>query len=122
MPGRRTRKRSGFEARVAKLLPHGSLYEPVRLQYTVTHNYTPDFVLPNGVMLEVKGWFKPSDRSKLLAVKRDNPDADIRLVFQRANARLNRNSKTTYAEWCDKHGFPWCQWHPKTGLPKQWIN
>jgi hypothetical protein len=30
---------------------------------------------------------------------------------------LSKKSSTTYAEWCDKHGFLWC--HKE--IPEEWI-
>jgi hypothetical protein len=67
--------------------------------------YTPDFDLGNGVVLEVKGYFRATDRKKLLLVKAQHPDLDLRLVFQQANNKIHKSSKTTYADWCKKHGF-----------------
>ena len=54
----------------------------------------------------------------MLAVKRDNPDLDIRFVFQKPFLTIYKGSKTTYAQWCEKHGFPWCSFYD---LPIEWI-
>ena len=99
--------RSKVEAEVAKRLPPGAQYENRKVFYTTEHTYTPDFELPNGVILEVKGYWSPEDRAKLLAVKKCNPDLDIRMIFQNPITRLNRTSKICYADWCDKQGIPW---------------
>jgi hypothetical protein len=112
--------RSGFESRVASSLTDKGAtfeYETLRLSYTKECNYTPDFVLPNGVIIEVKGYFAPSDRTKHLRVRQHNPEVDIRFCFQNANNRLSKKSKTTYAEWCDKNGFLWCN----KEIPAGWI-
>ena len=64
--------RSGLEERFGKLLDNQAipyLYEVDRIDYTVKSRYTPDFSLPNGVIIETKGFFKPSDRSKHIAIK-----------------------------------------------------
>lgn len=50
-------------------------------------------------------------------VKASNPELDIRFVFQNANNKLSKNSKTTYGEWATKKGFKWC--HKE--VPKEWI-
>ncbi len=92
-------------------------YEELKVGYTKPCKYTPDFVLSNGVILEAKGWWKPADRTKHLLVRRDNPELDIRFVFQRAKNTLSKQSKTTYADWCDKHGFLWCD----REIPKSWL-
>lgn len=92
-------------------------YETERFEYTKNHRYTPDFILPNGIIIEVKGWFRSEDRSKHLAIKKQRPDLDIRFVFQNASKTLNKTSHTTYAAWCDKHGFPWAE----KVIPTNWF-
>lgn len=83
--------------------------------------YTPDFVLTkrNGekLYIEAKGYFKTADRVKHLAVKKQHPDKDIRFIFQNAQCKLSKRSKTTYAAWCDKHGFKWAEGE----VPKEWL-
>jgi hypothetical protein len=71
----------------------------------------------NGVILEAKGRFISSDRTKHLLIKEQHPEYDIRFVFQRAANRLNSRSKTTYGAWCDRHGFLWCE----EKIPKEWL-
>jgi hypothetical protein len=96
------------------------LYEPETVGYEVPakkHKYTPDFVLPNGIRIETKGYFTSEDRKKMLAVKASNPFLDIRFVFGRASNKLNKLSPTTYAKWCDDHGFPWAE----KAVPRAWL-
>lgn len=112
--------RSGLEERIGKLFDKNAvpfLYEVSKYDYVTKSKYTPDFFLPNGVILEAKGFFKPSDRRKMLAVKEQNPELDIRFVFQRNNT-LSKNSKTTYGAWCEKHGFPYCIF---PNIPQDWL-
>ena len=100
--------RGGFEPVVLGDLDSRGVkyeYEAIKLPYTVVRTYLPDLLLDNGVIVEIKGWFKPSDRSKMRAVKKQHPDLDIRFLFQRDNT-LSKKSKTTYTEWCKRHGFP----------------
>ena len=113
--------RSGLEEQVAKLLEGLGVtyeYESEKVPYTIQHNYTPDFVLPNYVYLETKGYWDPADRRKILAVKRDNPSIDLRMVFQSPYNKINKNSKTTYAKWCEKHDIPWTSYH---NIPLEWL-
>ena len=66
--------KSKLEQRVADLLTELGVsfeYESTKVPYTIQHNYHPDFVLPNHVYLETKGYWDPKDRRKVLAVKRD---------------------------------------------------
>lgn len=93
-------------------------YESKTVPYVLQCNYTPDFVLVNGVYLETKGLFTPEDRRKMLAVKKDNPDLDIRMVFQAPFNKINKRSKTTYAAWCEKHGIQWTSFH---NIPLEWL-
>jgi hypothetical protein len=116
--------RSGLEERVAEQLDQLGVeytYEKLKLKYirpASEHVYTPDFVLPNGIIVETKGRFLPADRMKHMMVKKHNPDVDIRFVFSNSNARISKASKTTYAMWCRKNGYLYAD---KT-IPEEWIN
>lgn len=98
--------RSKLEARYAKAHPRLP-YETTKIPYVVTHTYTPDFQVGPNSFVEVKGLFSSADRSKHLYVKKQHPEITIEFVFQNPYLTLNKSSKTTYADWCDKHGFAW---------------
>jgi len=103
-------RRSGFEDEVMEQLQKlqiEALYEPffVRYQHYIPRRYTPDIVLPNGILIELKGYFDAADRTKHLLIKQDYPALDIRFVFQRSKNKLSLKSKMTYADWCVKRGF-----------------
>jgi predicted nuclease of restriction endonuclease-like RecB superfamily len=118
---RRSKYRSRFEERLALALEKAEVnfsYETMRLPYTVQRVYTPDFILPNGVIVEAKGYWEPSDRTKHIAVREAHPDVDIRFCFLNAYNKLSKKSKTTYADWCDKKGFLWCH----KIIPNEWIS
>ena len=113
--------RSGLEEQVAKLLEGLGVtyeYESTRVPYTIQHHYSPDFILPNHVLLETKGYWDAKDRRKILAVKKDNPYLDLRMVFQSPYNKINKNSKTTYAKWGEKHDIPWTSYH---NIPLEWL-
>ena len=113
--------RSKLEERVANLLEGLGVsyeYENTQVPYIIQHHYVPDFVLPNHVYLEAKGYWAPSDRRKILAVVRDNPDLDLRMVFQAPFNTISKKAKTTYAKWCDKHNIPWTSFH---NIPLDWL-
>lgn len=82
-------------------------YESESIPYTVQRKYIPDFVVTtnNGrrVYIEVKGYLRREDEEKLLAVKRQNPDIDLRIVFAKDNKLVGRKSR--YSDWANKHGF-----------------
>lgn len=116
--------RSGLEVAIGEdIEAHGFpvLYETFKLPYLVPakrHFYTPDFKLPNGILIEGKGLFDATDRAKQLFVKVQNPELDIRFVFSNANAKITSGSKTTLAAWCTQYGFKWC--HRK--IPESWYH
>ena len=113
--------KSKLEERIATLFVTLGVqyeYESEKVSYTIQHHYCPDFVLPNHVYLEAKGYWAPADRRKILAVKKDNPDMDLRMVFQAPYNKINKKSKTTYAMWCEKHDIPWTAYHD---IPIDWL-
>ena len=76
--------RSGLEEKVADLLCNLGVkyeYETEKVPYTIPHLYTPDFFLPNGIVLECKGYWDAEDRRKIKAVKQQHPEIDLRMVF-----------------------------------------
>lgn len=114
--------KSKFETSFAALLKSLKIpfvYEALKLKYKVpvkNRTYTPDFQIGN-TYIETKGYFDAEDRAKLLLVKEQHPELDIRLVFMNANTKIHKKSTTTYGDWATKHGFKWSH---KT-LPEEWI-
>jgi len=85
-------------------------YESVVLKYEIPatpHKYTPDIILENGIICELKGYMDAATRKKMLLVVKQNPDLDIRMVFQNPNTKITKSSKTTYAIWSTKNGIKW---------------
>ena len=103
--------RSGLEEDIDKSLKSRGVsgeYEQHKISYTkpaTNHTYTPDFKLPNGIFIETKGRFVLADRQKHVLIKSQHPELDIRFVFQNANNKIRKGSKTTYADWCVKNNF-----------------
>ncbi len=92
-------------------------YEARSFPYQRPTKYTPDFFLPNGIIVEAKGYFKSADRTKHLRVREQYPHLDIRFVFQDARKRLGKTSSTTYGDWCDRYGFLWAE----KSIPMEWL-
>lgn len=112
-------KRSTFEDSLTRDMEVRGLqfeYEPKDGHLGYMLEYFPDFRLPNGILVEAKGFFDSTDRTKMLRVKMANPEADIRFVFM-ANNKLNPKSKSRYSDWCEKHGF---QWFVGRSIPEGW--
>ena len=113
--------RSGLEERVADLLVELGVkyeYETTKVPYVISHIYSPDFILPNGVILECKGYWDAADRRKIKEVKKQHPDLDLRMVFQAPYNTISKKSKTTYAKYCEKLGIPWTSF---ANIPLKWL-
>lgn len=138
--------KSGLEAAFARSMKDKGIefrYEPETLQYrrrvvkgicdtcggsTVAQRrtYLPDFVLggiqcgdsnDSKIYIETKGRLTAPDRAKMVAVKQDNPELDIRLVFG-ANNKVNKNKNERYSDWAERHGFPY---HIGADFPPAWL-
>ncbi len=113
--------RSTLEDRVIAKLKETTkdyVYEGVKLKYQKKPSvYTPDLILSNGIIIEVKGYFDAEDRAKHLLVLEQHPSLEIRFVFQAANKKIHKSSPTTYEDWCDKYGFK----HAIKEIPVEWI-
>lgn len=95
-------------------------YEKSSLPYVLTKKYIPDFELTTKsgrkFFIEVKGYLRPEDRTKMVAVKEANPNVDIRLLFAQ-DKPIRKGSKTTYMDWARKHGYT-----AAVGkIPRQWL-
>lgn len=116
--------RSGLEEDIDSNLRQRGIdgqYEQHTISYikpATNHIYTPDFRLPNGIYVETKGRFVLDDRKKHILIKQQNPNLDIRFVFQNSRAKIRKGSKTTYADWCIKHGFIFAD----KEIPTEWLD
>ena len=118
----RSTYRSGLELDIAKDLRNRGekfKYETLKVKWVLHEDktYTPDFILPNGVIIEAKGRFTLQDRKKHLAVRKQKPDLDIRFVFSNSRGKLYKGSKSTYASWCEKFGFQYAD----KRIPDDWL-
>ena len=114
--------KSRFERRFAADLKQRRIvfdYEKHKFSYQPKiKNYTPDFYMPEfDLFVETKGFFNVADRVKHLLIKEQHPDVDIRFVFMNPFTKINRKSSTTYASWCEEHGFQFAE----ERIPKEWI-
>ena len=116
--------RSGLEDLVAKQLNSLGIkfeYEPKdgKVEYTKPqskHKYTPDFVFAEFIV-ETKGRFTTADRKKHKLIKEQHPEIDVRFVFSNSNTRISKQSKTTYAQWCEHYGFKYAD----KLIPNDWL-
>jgi hypothetical protein len=126
--------RSGLEKNIAEQLSSEGVsfeYEKLKLEYNVparNAKYTPDFKV-GSIVIESKGAFgygpnrfsggdPAKERQKLLLIKAQHPELDLRIVFQRASTKIYKNSPTSYAKWATDNGFKWAD---KGLIPPEWI-
>jgi len=114
--------RSGLEIKVKDYLKDKNVmfkYEAIKIEWEdlMYRTYTPDFILQNGIIIEVKGRFTSDDRRKHVAVKKQHPNLDIRFVFENSRRKLSKGAKTTYATWCERNKFLYAD----RVIPEEWL-
>lgn len=124
--------RSGLEERTAAALQSLGVnfgFETEKVEYIKParkSKYTPDFIITHRLdgtprdrplVVETKGRFLVEDRQKHLLIKEQHPELDIRFIFSNPNTKISKTSKTTYAMWCEKHGFLYAKEH----IPREWL-
>ena len=114
--------RSGLELKVSQYLDTKKIvfkYEAIKIEWEdlAYRTYTPDFVLPNNIIIEVKGRFITQDRRKHREIKRQHPHLDIRFVLENSKRKLYKGAKTTYKEWCERYGFLYYD----RIIPESWL-
>jgi hypothetical protein len=116
--------KSGLEESISNQIDSKGIkveYETKKVSYSIPaseHTYHPDFLLPNGIFVETKGRFVIADRKKHILIKAQHPELDIRFVFTNSRNKINKSSKTTYADWCEKNGFKYAD----KVIPEEWFN
>jgi hypothetical protein len=115
---RRSRKsklgnfRSEFERDVAtQLQPFGFSYEPYQIPYRIERKYTPDFVYDyrgQTYLIECKGYFRAGDTQKYRSIANClGSDQELIFVLMKPNQKVNKTTKLTMAQWCEKHSILW---------------
>jgi len=115
--------RSSLEVTLQKFFTENGVtfkYESTKIQWEDRRfrKYTPDFILPNGIIVEAKGLFTAEDRRKHKEVKEQHPNLEIRFVFENSKRKISKVSKTTYADWCDKMKIK----HANKAMPLEWAH
>lgn len=117
-------KRSKLEDRVQEKLNliTKAEYEVDKLPFVQPEKkryYLPDFKLPNGVYIEVKGRLTLEDRQKMIWVKEQHPHIRICFIFGNGNNKITKRSKTTYLDWAEENGFEAID--VSQPIPKGWL-
>lgn len=114
--------RSGLEKKLSDALTALKVefsYESLKIEWEdlAYRTYTPDFILNNGIIIESKGMFTTADRRKHLMIHKQHPKLDIRFIFENSRRRLSKGAKSSYGEWCYKHGFL----YDTRVVPEAWL-
>lgn len=87
-------------------------YESEKIAYVIAAHYIPDFIIrsPLGrTYIECKGYLRPEDKRKLIAVKKTNPWMDLRMLFYEDNKKNIR--------WAIRNGFKYAVGE----IPDAWL-
>jgi len=119
--------RSELETKVEDDLQKQGLafnYEKQSFVYYRKGRYTPDFTIEceYPFHIEVKGYWFPTDRTRLKQVILNNPDIRLLIAFQRPHTKITKQSKTTYAQWATKHNLCWSTIPIPPDILSQWVN
>lgn len=114
--------RSGLECKVAEDLKNKGIkfgYETIKIEWEdlCYRTYTPDFILYNNIIVETKGYWTTTDRRKLLCIKNQHPELDIRIVFTNSRTKLRKGAKSSYGQWCIKHKINYAD----RRIPEGWL-
>lgn len=103
---------SRYEASVAQYLDELGIkweYHPIRIPWVpAVQYYTPDFRLTfddgTSFLLETKGCFDPTSRSKMRQLKIQYPTLDLRMMFM-TDQPLKSGSPTLYTDWARQNKY-----------------
>jgi len=94
--------RSTWEANYARYLNHVGIkwkYESITYNLTENKTYTPDFILDDGTIVEVKGWLTKQGKEKLDLFRKEYPDAKIVVVDRKAYNELKKLYQFKLEKW-----------------------
>ena len=141
---RRGRFRSIFERRVADYFKEEGIkwkYEEIKFAYyqqqtwkmtcpncgatspvLKKRTYTPDFILPNGTLIEVKGRLTSTERSKLISIQEYHPELDLKLVMEN-DRQTGLKRYPMNSDWLSAHGFDFTfvGRHAIKEMPEHWF-
>lgn len=122
--------RNKFEEKTGKVLYDLGIdfgYESEKLPYVVEGQYIPDFIVKKAdgtkLYIETKGngrSFDHATRRKMIAVKKQNPELDIRIVFYsdgKIGPKRKDGTHLKQSDWATKHGFIYAI----RDIPESWL-
>lgn len=122
--------RNKFEEQTGRsLTEHGIVfaYEGTKLPYTVSGTYLVDFAITTSsgkvIYIETKGnglSFDGHVKRKMIAVKKEHPDLDLRILFYSDGKCGPKRKDGTFmrqSDWAKKHGFKYAI----KDIPEEWY-
>lgn len=112
----KAKTRNKFEQRIERQIKRAKrhyTYETEKIPYVLARHYIPDFIIttPTGkIYVECKGYFRPEAKAKMVAVKKQHPNLDVRILFYA--------HKEQYIRWAIKNGFKYAV----ENIPKEWLD
>jgi hypothetical protein len=95
--------RSSWEANFARLLNHLHIswgYE--NKTYSLEdgcYSYTPDFILKNGVHIELKGWFTEKSKKKINLFRKEYPNVKLIIIDRKTYKKIYSKYKDLIENW-----------------------
>lgn len=112
--------KSGFERSIDADLRARKVeftYEELELPYILNGTYHPDFFLKKtGIVVEAKGVLDRESKRKMIAIRKQYPDLDIRFLFMNASKKVP-GTKQTHGEWATRNGYEWAEGK----IPEEWV-
>ena len=122
--------RNKFEQKTGEFLKGKKVkfdYEATKIEYTVSGTYLVDFQFKTKsgktIYVETKGngrSFDHATRRKMIAVKQQHPELDIRIVFYsdgKIGPKRKDGSFMKQSDWAIKYGFKYAI----KSIPDEWI-
>ena len=112
------------------LLPRGAVleYETEKLAYYIEGDYIPDFIITkkdgSKIYIEAKGNGRAFDqkvKQKMIAVKTQHPELDIRIIFfsdGKVGSTRKDGTWMKQSDWAVKNGFPFSI----RSIPEDWLD
>lgn len=106
---------SKFEGKIRDVYLSDWDFQGDKVAYSITHNYTPDFV-KGKYIIETKGRFRePAEARKYLYIKEVLEKEGRELIFVFSSDKTlfpfakkrKDGTRQTQVEWAERHGFRW---------------
>lgn len=94
--------RSSWEANYARILNLLGVrweYEPETFEVGEAETYTPDFKLPDGTLVEIKGWWTEASKHKIELFRAKFPDIKLETITRTEYTALSKQYRHLITNW-----------------------